>query len=286
MTWTRCSPAAVRVLALAIGLWSAHPALGQQPDTRVQYAPVPGGRLEYEVQGQGEPVLLIHGVIVADLLRPLAAEPALSHYRVIVLHRRGYAGSSSVGDTWSVEQDAADAAALLRYLGIARAHIVGHSAGGIVALELASRSPEMVQTLTLLDPPLLNFAHAQKLKPRMGGADSVVAFLLARGGPDLKQQLEARLPGALQQARRDERRFNVVEWAALGAWAFDGATARRVTAPVLFVSQLHRPDVDTARAWWPTMEFVELKGATHLFPFEAPAATAEAMAGFLSRHAM
>jgi pimeloyl-ACP methyl ester carboxylesterase len=286
MALSRFNPTRACVFAAAIGLMAAVPAVAQQPDTGLHYAPVPGGRLEYEVRGQGEPVLLIHGAIIADLLRPLAAEPALSHYRVIVLHRRGYAGSSSVGDTWSVEQDAADAAALLRYLGIARAHVVGHSAGGIVALELAAMFPERVQTLTLLDPPLLSFARARRLQPRTGGADSVEAFILGKGGPDLRAQLEARLPAAIQQARRDARRFSVAEWMALGAWSFDAAKARRVTAPVLFVSQHHVADVDTAREWWPTLEFVELQGATHLFPFEAPAATAGAIADFLSRHAM
>jgi pimeloyl-ACP methyl ester carboxylesterase len=285
MTWSHIRPDRVSLAVVAIALLLPQSGTGQQPATRHQFAPVPGGQLQYEVRGQGEPVLLIHGAMIADLLLPLAAEPALSRYQVIRVHRRGYGGSSPAGDSFSVAQDAADAAALLRHLGVARAHVVGHSTGGIVAMELAAAFPDMVQTLVLLDPPL-NFTRPRTLQPRTGGADSVEAFVLAKGGPDFRTQLATRVPGALQQARRDERRFNVVEWTALGAWDFDETKARRITAPILFISQEHAATVDTAKGWWPQMEFVEFTGQTHMFPFEAPAATAQAIAGFLARHPM
>jgi len=285
MLWNRVGPTAFCAVMTWIGPTPiAHPS-GLQHGSALQLAPVPSGRLEYEVRGQGEPVLFVHGAVVADLLQPLASESVFSSYRTVRLHRRGYAGSSPVDPTWSVEQDAADLAALLRHLGITRAHVVAHSAGGVVAMEFATTFPEMVQTLTLLDPPL-NFMQAQELQPRTGGADGIEQFFLSRGGPDLRQQLETRLPGALQQARRDERRFNAVEWLALGAWAYDEAKARKVTAPVLFLSQQHSPLVDTLQRYWPTMQFVEISGATHMFPFERSTATAATIAGFLSQHRM
>ncbi len=285
MSWNRLAIRDVCLAMVAIGLMSVGSAVGQQPATGLQYAPVPGGRLEYEVRGHGEAVLLIHGALIADLLRPLSDEPALSGYRLIRVHRRGYAGSSAAGDSFSVAQDAADAAALLRHLGIARAHVISHSSGGIVAIEMAAAFPDMVQTLVLLDPPL-GFAQARSLRPRTGGADSVEAFLLNKGAPGLRGLLDAQLPGALQQARTDERRFNTVEWIALGAWKLDAARARRITAPILYISQERAATVDSATAWWPEMEFVEFPGQTHMFPIEAPAATARAIAGFLSRHPM
>jgi pimeloyl-ACP methyl ester carboxylesterase len=285
VTWNRLGRGGVCIVMLLLGLVSVDRALGQQPTGSLQFAPVPGGRLAYEERGQGVPVLLIHGAIVADLLRPLAAELATSGYRVIRLHRRGYGSSSSVGDTWSVTQDAADAAALLKYLGIARAHIVGHSAGGIVALELAATFPKMVQTLTLMDPPLA-FVQPRQLSTRTGGADGVVKFFLGQGGPDLRSRLDVELPDAIQQAKKDEHRFNAVEWPALGAWAFDDTRAHQVTAPVLFISQQRGAMVDTAQRWWPTMQFVEFPGATHLFPFEMPVETAKVISRFLARHPM
>ena len=50
--------------------------------------------LEYDVRGTGEPVLLIHGAILADAFVPLLTQPALADdYRLIAYHRRGFAGN-------------------------------------------------------------------------------------------------------------------------------------------------------------------------------------------------
>jgi 3-oxoadipate enol-lactonase len=84
--------------------------------------------LEHEVHGTGEPVVLVHAGIVADFFQPLMAEPALrDHYRLVGYHRVGYAGSDRVAGTVSIEDQAAHCLALLRDLGIGRAHLVGHS---------------------------------------------------------------------------------------------------------------------------------------------------------------
>ena len=57
---------------------------------------VNGVELEYDVHGSGEPVLLVHGGLLADENTPLALEPALTdQYMVINYHRRGFAGSGA-----------------------------------------------------------------------------------------------------------------------------------------------------------------------------------------------
>ena len=116
-------------------------------------ARVDGAELEFEVTGAGEPVLLIHGAFIAEAYAPLCAEPALnSRYRLVRYHRRGYAGSSPVRAPFSLGQQAADCRALLEHLGIERAHVVGHSSGGVIALRLALDAPEVVHSLILLEP--------------------------------------------------------------------------------------------------------------------------------------
>jgi pimeloyl-ACP methyl ester carboxylesterase len=90
--------------------------------------PVDGGELEYEVRGSGEPVLLIHGAMLADAFTPLLAQPTLTdHYRLIHYHRRGFAGSCRHAGPCGMSQQAVDARALLDHLGIEHAHVVGHS---------------------------------------------------------------------------------------------------------------------------------------------------------------
>src|SRR6266851_2715389 len=100
----------------------------------MQFAVVNGVKIEFEVEGTGEPMLLIHGASVAETFKPLMAEPTLARFRKVRIHRRGYAGSERVTAPLSFPEHAADAAALLRHLGIAKAHVAGHSYGGLTAL--------------------------------------------------------------------------------------------------------------------------------------------------------
>ena len=100
-------------------------------------AAVNGVELEYELIGSGEPVLLISPML-ADGFLPLMAEPSLAdRYQLIRYHKRGWVGSTHTAGPVSVADHAADAAALLDHLGIARAHVVGHSSGAAVAAQLA-----------------------------------------------------------------------------------------------------------------------------------------------------
>ena len=95
-----------------------------------------GVDLEYDVQGSGEPLLLIHGSILADAFFPLLAEFRLANnYRVISYHRRGFAGSARARDPFTIGQQAADGAA--------------------IALQWALDAPAEIQSLALLEPPLL-----------------------------------------------------------------------------------------------------------------------------------
>ncbi len=95
--------------------------------TRTERAQVNGVELEFQVWGAGEPVLLIHGSILADAYAPLLAEPRLTEqYRLISYHRRGFAGSTHPDGPVGIAQQAADGRALMQRLGVDRAHVVGH----------------------------------------------------------------------------------------------------------------------------------------------------------------
>ena len=60
--------------------------------------------IEYEVQGSGEPVVLIHGSILADAFYSLRAESCIANnFRVIAYHRRGFAGSSRASAPFTIE---------------------------------------------------------------------------------------------------------------------------------------------------------------------------------------
>nr|WP_298798504.1 acetoin dehydrogenase dihydrolipoyllysine-residue acetyltransferase subunit [uncultured Acetobacter sp.] len=103
-------------------------------------------------QGDGPPLLLIHG-FGGDLSSWMLNQDALArHKRVIAFDLPGHGGSSKdVGDG-SVSVLAEAAQALLQALDIPKAHVVGHSLGGAIALALLRDFPEAVVTLTLVAP--------------------------------------------------------------------------------------------------------------------------------------
>ena len=117
----------------------------------------------------GEPVVLVHGSIIADAFAPLLVEPALTgSYRLVSYHRRGFAGSTHPDRPLSIAEQAAHCRALLAALGIDRAHVVGHSYGGVIALQLAMDAPELVRSLALLEPALLAVPSGPLLMEAMG----------------------------------------------------------------------------------------------------------------------
>jgi pimeloyl-ACP methyl ester carboxylesterase len=113
-----------------------------------------GVKLEYEIRGVGEPVALIHLSLCADSFATLMDQPALAGYQLLRYHRRGYAGSSRTAGPVTIADQAADLAGLLDSLGVRRAHVVGHSYGGLVALQLALDRPDLVGSLALMESAL------------------------------------------------------------------------------------------------------------------------------------
>jgi pimeloyl-ACP methyl ester carboxylesterase len=108
---------------------------------------VNGVDVAYDESGQGPPLLLLHAGI-ADRTMWDDVTPMLSErFRVVAPDLRGF-GETPLPDGPFVY--AADAAALLEGLGIERAHVVGVSLGGHVALDLALARPELVDHLVLV----------------------------------------------------------------------------------------------------------------------------------------
>lgn len=115
------------------------------------YAPADGARLWYEEAGTGHPILFIHEFGAdhrewEDQMRFFSRE-----YRCIAYAARGYPPSDVPEDPKLYGQDfaVADAVAVLRHLGIPRAHIVGLSMGAFAALLFGIRHPEMASALVL-----------------------------------------------------------------------------------------------------------------------------------------
>ena len=261
--------------------------------------------LEYEFVGTGEPVVFIHGAFIADSCRPLLTEPALAdQYQLLLYRRRGHAGSGHTGGVASIARGAADCRELLHALGVSRAHVVGHSYGGCVALQLALDAPEVVHTLSLLEPGLAIGESGQgyreslersAMRYRETDAALVVHEFFQARWPSYREKLEQALPGAAAQAVADAETWFERDLPGLLSWQFEATVAQRITQPVLAVlggasDALSPRFAETQRlllAWLPRAEGFVLPGATHFMHLESPEISrvlAGALADFFARH--
>lgn len=114
------------------------------------------GKLYYELtEGEGDPVVLVHGSWVDHRTWSLLAPLLAGSMRVLVYDRRAHGQSSGLPRPNPLAEDTDDLAALLRATDHYPAHIVGHSYGGNVALSLANERPEMVRSVVAHEPAAL-----------------------------------------------------------------------------------------------------------------------------------
>ncbi len=258
--------------------------------------------LEYEIVGSGEPVLLINPLL-ADGFLPLLSEPALAgDYRLIRYHRRGWAGSTHTPPPVTITDHASDAAALLKALGITRAHVVGHSSGAAVAVQFALDYPQRLHSLALLELLLLSLPAGQAFVETAapvfetyasGDHERALAtFLSAVSGLDWRAcqaLLAERLPGAVENALTDAETFFGVELPAIAEWRFAGEQAAAIDQPVLSVTgaetePLWNEIADFLRSSLPRVEDCRIEGVGHLLHIQRPEPVAGELARFLARH--
>lgn len=115
------------------------------------YAPVNGLNMYYEIHGEGKPLVLVHGAFsaIGSSFGKLLPELAKSR-QVIGVELQAHGHTADIDRPLTTENFADDIAALLRYLEIGRADVLGYSMGGFVALNVAIRHPELVRKLVVM----------------------------------------------------------------------------------------------------------------------------------------
>ena len=172
----------------------------------------------YEDTGQGAAVVLVHGHSANLRLWDLQV-PALvdAGYRVIHYDVRGHGRSTAppTGYTW--ENYALDQRDLLDRIGAPRAHVVGLSMGGGIALQFALDFPKRVSSLVLVDSALPGFDYS----PEFAGAiEGLVAAVRADGPRAAFERLWLTHP-LFDGVRRFPERFELIQTMALGYAAAD-----------------------------------------------------------------
>ena len=264
---------------------------------------IEGVRLNVLDEGTGPAVVFLHGLGGCWHDWEPQVESWRTDHRVIVVEHRGHGRSDRVPGPYSTDLFAADARAVLRHLGVDRAHVVGLSMGGMIAHKLAVAAPEAVETLVLCDT-FWRTGSAGQAGLRMV-ADIVrdkgmgaVNDLLPTGGGDGgggagAADVMAFAASAVQRNNlRDAEGNDPLCW----AWAAEAVAAHDMTddrsevrAPALVVwgeddvavpVKLAQPLADAVGAG----EAVVLRGAGHLCNLDAPEAFDAALRAFFAEH--
>lgn len=243
-----------------------------------------GLALAYQESGEGAAVVFVHGTATDRSLWRETIETLGGSRRAIAYDRRAYGESGApepYGGT-TVEEQAEDAAALMRALGAAPAVLCGHGLGAVVCLDLVRRHPALVNGAVLIEPPLHSLSAGGAvamgaLREQIergarddGSAGAVDAFLLETAGA---QALERLGPARVAAARAAPRAF-AADLAAAPSWEFGRRQLRAVELPLIvicgrFSAPLWREIAAELDALLPSAR-LELIAAGHLGPVEAP----------------
>lgn len=139
------------IVALGLGLFAAAAADAAGKGAAGKYAEVNGLRMYYEIQGKGEPLVLIHGGMVTIDGSFAKTRPAFNKLRkTIAVELQAHGHTGDIKDRpLTVRQSADDVVALLKHLKVEKADFFGWSLGGAVALDIASRHPALVRKVVV-----------------------------------------------------------------------------------------------------------------------------------------
>jgi pimeloyl-ACP methyl ester carboxylesterase len=257
------------------------------------FAEVNGTRLYYETAGRGPAVVLIHGGLNDSRLWDEQMKPLSKRFRVVRYDLRGFGRSNAEPvEFWPTE----DLRALLDFLKIERATLVGLSLGGIVAADFALEHPERVERLVFVGaglrgaglPPDEGAAAARRVGEKEGAEKYFEAFLAS----DLLAGLRTRPKARELMRRMMVENYKANAYISAGhAQSPEPPTAERlgqIKAPTLvLVGSLDGRNLhiiaDTLAAKIPGARKVIIRGASHHPPVETPRELNRALLDFLSK---
>ena len=280
------------------------PKSQEELNMKLQKVVANGVELHYIEQGQGDPLVLLHGGL-SDYREwgPQMARFAQTH-RVIAYSQRYYYPNQNlpIVDNYTTLVDAEDLAALLQALKLERSHVIGNSSGAFMALAMALDHPALVRTLTLAEPPILHWATGLPggdavLADFMGAFWEPVGAAFRQGdkelalrtslkffiGDDVLEQLPAEVRQALEE--------NLVGWEAFTTSAdcfpmLDQARVAQLPMPILLLTAektlpIHQLVNRELVRLLPQAKHVTIPNATHEMWAEQPETCGKAVLTFL-----
>lgn len=162
---------------------------------------VDGHRLHYLTGGSGPILLMLHGMTLnCEQWIPFAKD-FMDSYTVVIVDLPGHGGSSPFHDTFSFSKSAKLMLGLLDELGAKQVYGIGHSAGGITLLHMATQQPKRMKSMVLVDAPHYLGPEARKL---------VRDDTWERLDPEVQEWYRKLHPGGQAQAVNIFRQYNAL----------------------------------------------------------------------------
>ncbi|KQP54006.1 alpha/beta fold hydrolase [Agreia sp. Leaf283] len=253
------------------------------------YLTINGVELYSEVDGEGEPVLLLHGGFCSLESLRAQSDALVPRYEMHAFERPGHGRSADIGEEYSYERGLADAVAYLDAQGLESVHVVGYSDGAILALLLALEHPERVRSVVSisgnLDPSAFDRSgeHERLLLSPEAAPTTGPGASEDQAEPDLERQHYERLsPDGPQHA-------DVVLEKLFRLWTtapnIDPARLAGIAAPTLIVAgdrDSIRPDHSLLMAASiPSARLCIVPGASHGLLAEQPELISRVIGDFL-----
>lgn len=276
--------------------------------------------LEYSEIGRGEPLVFVHGSASDCRTWRFQRLAFADRFRVISFSRRYHWPNSPIpeGADYSMLEQTADLESVIRDLGAAPAHLVGHSYGAFLCLLLATRKRSLVRTLVLAEPPVitlfvnpnptpLELARLLLTRPRTAAA--IIRFAALGVGParrafrqgDVEAGIRAfgdavlgpagyeRLPESRKAEIHDNLSTVRAELGGSGFVPLAADVLQTLDLPTLLitgeksVALFHRL-ADRLGELLPEAERVEIRGGTHMMHEDNPSAFNRSVRRFLDGH--
>lgn len=276
--------------------------------------------LEYSEIGRGEPLLLVHGSASDCRTWRFQRLAFADRFRVICFSRRYHWPNSPIpeGADYSMLEQTADLGSVIRGLGAAPAHLVGHSYGAFLCLLLAMKQRSLVRTLVLAEPPVITlfvspgptpweFAKLLLTRPRTAAA--IMRFAAMGVGParrafqrgDLEAGIRAfgdavlgpagyeHLPESLKAEIHDNLPTVRAELLGSGLVPLAADALQTLDLPTLLVTgeksvALFHRLADRLGELLPAAERVEIRGGTHMMHQDNASAFNRSVRRFLDIH--
>lgn len=294
-------------LALMAALFAGYQGIsqGDASGPMAKQMPVNGVSLRYIEQGQGAPVVFVHGAFSDLRAWEPQREAVARDYRFIAYTQRyhGTAAWADKGEHYSHATAAADLESFIRGLGVGPVYLVGRSNGAAIAIRMAYQNPELVRAVFVHEPAIVSLvtdpASKQILKQERSGLAPVVKAAKAGHADDATRlfadwtndqpgEFDA-LPPETRAMHLDNSRTVALHFAAPPAPAITCADLGRFKPPLAITTGEHtrpffRTLAETTHRCVPDSQLIKIAGARHAATAQNPAAFNEAMMAFLAQH--